>query len=131
VQSRFPLSYTRAGSEACAVDSAVAKGDSLVVCFQDFLRTDTGLSVWFTIENLGDRACRWFGPVFTAYASPQYEEIQPTPDDRGGHRIIDIYPGEQYTRSYSFHFDPNVRGPKLITCRSRDKDLTSWWARGA
>ena len=133
LESSFELHAGRAGLEARAVLGAMTRGDGLLVRFQDQELGETGLRVWLTVENAGgDRAYRWFGPLLNAYASPINEELQPElHEEIGGHLIQDIYPGEQFTFYYAFNFPHNVRAKKLLICRSWDKDMTFWWARGA
>jgi hypothetical protein len=130
-RTQFPLIYTHAGIEARAENGAVVKGDSLVVCLQDQEHRKSGLAVWLTMQNRGEKACRWFGGTLTAYATPKYENISPAPNSFGGHWLVDLFPGEQFSCYYFFPFAPNVRAPKYLTCRSWDKELTYWWARGA
>lgn len=130
-KTSFPLEPTRAGLEARAEAGAIAKGDSLGVCLQEAELSSPGLEIWLTVENLGIQAQRWFGCTLTAYASPVYAEIQPATDVGAANSLIDLYPGEQFTCYYWFPFGPQVRGPKFLTCKSWDKDLSFWWARGA
>lgn len=121
------MEFEAAGREARAQPGAVAQGNGLVVRFQDEQRSEAGLAVWLTIYNPSEPTYRWFGCTLTAYAQPQYAVIEPDPHPG----LIDVYPGEQYTCYYFFPFDPSVRGPKYVTCKSWDSDLSFSWARGA
>jgi hypothetical protein len=131
VETGFALPVRHAGIDARAERGALAKGERLLVVFQDVEQSTEGLGLWLTVENRDNKACRWFGCTLTAYAFPRYAEIKPALHAKGGHFIIDIYPGEQFTCYYFFPFTPNVHGPKFVMCKSWDKPLTFWWARGA
>ncbi len=130
-ETRFPIEYEVAGLEARAVPGAVAKGEGLVVCFQDHERSEQGMGVWLTVLNPSQRTYRWFGCTLIAYALPEYAEIHPELHEIGGHLIFDLYPGDQNTCFYFFPFSPDVLGPKFLKGNSWDKELTFWWARGA
>ncbi len=131
LKSRFRINHHTVGNEARATAGSVAKGRLIAVCFQYEELTSDGLGIWLTIENFGDRLCRWFGPKLTAYGNPQYLEVVPRLHESGGHFLIDLYPGEQYTSYYFFPFPVDTNPPKYVICESWDTGIAFSWARGA
>jgi hypothetical protein len=132
VKSSFVLHYTYIGPAAKAEPGAMAAGDKLLVCFQADSASEIGLGVWLTIENRSTDHVRWFGPSLTAYTGgAPYAELHPDPDEEfGGHLMIDIYPGEQFTCYYHFTFIPPVLAPKYLTCHSWDTIISFIYAHG-
>lgn len=130
-RTAFPISETYAGSEGRAAAGSVAVGDQLTVLFQDQQMSTEHLDVWLTVENRGQQTVRWFGPIVTCY--PGYADLQPEPaGDPPAHLITDLYPGEQVTACYRFILrPPQATTPKYMVCRSWDRDISFWWARGA
>jgi hypothetical protein len=129
-KSSFRVDAGRCGFEARAETGQAVKGTALIVILQHQVHAAAGLTVWVSAENGGVNAIRWFAPVLTAYAEPKYQEIQPREAD-GRSYLFDIYPGEQYTCRYFFPYDEHTRGAKYMTCKSWDRELIFWWARGA
>ena len=127
----FRMEHERAGVEAQARPGAVVKGNSLAVCLQDTEFSDEGLGLWISVMNLEKVSRRWFGPEVTAYGGATHNVIRPALHEEGGHRIFDVYPGDQYTAYYFFPFPPHITGPKFAECKSHDIRLTFWWSRGA
>ena len=134
VRTAIPIELGIAGPTARREPGAIAVGDHLLVMFQDDELTDESLEVWLTIENRTSEYKRWFGCSVLAWDHSEedhYSELEPEPLDSGGHALIDIYPGEQYTVYYRFKLIPRVTYPKHLNCHSWDKQMTFVYAHGA